>query len=69
MSHKQGLSYKVCVYEDSYSNKVSVIGTYRTRDKAEKVLSDYLRSHDSISRAYIEKCQSFRNDKRNMWEF
>ena len=69
MSHNQTLSYKVCVYEDSYSDIVTVIGTYRSYDKAKKVLSEYLKTHDNVSRAYVEKAQSFRNDKRNMWDF
>ena len=67
MSHKQEVNYKVCVYEDSYSDRYIVIGYYRKYDKAKKVLSDYLKSHDHISRAYIEKACSYRNDKRNQW--
>ena len=68
MSHKTNLQYKVCVYEDNQSNKVIVIGTFRSYDKANKVLSNYLRHNDNVSRAYIEKATSFRNDKRNQWK-
>lgn len=69
MPHNKGLAYKVCVYEDSRSDRIMVIGTYRSYDKAKKVLSDYLKTHDYVSRAYVEKAQSFRNDKHNMWDF
>lgn len=68
MSHKQEIMYKVCVYEDSYSTNYLVIGHYRSYDKANKVLSDYLHTHDNVTRAYIEKATSYRNDKRNQWK-
>lgn len=67
MSHKQEITYKVCVYEDSYSDRYVVIGCYRSYDKANKVLSDYLKHNDHVSRAYIEKACSYFNDKRNQW--
>ena len=67
MSHKNEIIYKVCVYEDSHSRNVIVIGHYRSYDKANKVLSDYLHTHDSVTRAYIERETSYCNDKRNQW--
>ena len=67
MSHKQEIVYKVCVYDDSYSDKVTVIGHFRKYEKAKEVLSDYLRCNDRVTRAYIEKACSYRNDKRNQW--
>ena len=67
MPHKQEIVYKVCVYEDAVSSRYTVIGHYRTYEKANQVLSEYLRNHDYISRAYIEKACSYRNDKRNQW--
>ena len=69
MPHNQALIYKVCVYEDSYSDRITIVGNYRSYDKAKKVLSDYLKTHSHVSRAYVEKSSSFKNDKRNMWDF
>lgn len=67
MPHKQEINYKVCIYADDYSSQLELVKVFRTYDKAKKFLSDYLKSNDKISRAYIEKACSYRNDKRHQW--
>lgn len=70
MSHKRTheITYIVGVYEGA--NPIpTIIGRFRKRDKAESYLSDYLKENYNVNRAFIEKSQSFFNDKRNMWDF
>lgn len=62
------VEYVVGVYEGISPIPV-FIGRFRKRDKAESYLSDYLKKNDNVNRAFIEKAQSFKNDKRNMWDF
>ena len=62
------IEYIVGVYEGASPIPV-IIGRFRKRDKAESYLSEYLKENDNVNRAFIEKSQSFKNDKRNMWDF
>lgn len=68
MSHKQEVMYKIFVYLDAYSDRTVCIGEERSYKKANEKLNRYLEENDNVSRAYIETCISFRNDKRRMWE-
>ena len=65
--HGQKIAYKVCVYPDDTSPYADVLKTFNSYDKAKKFLSEYLKKNDYVSRAYIEKIQMFKNDKRNQW--
>lgn len=62
------ITYLVGVYEGNNPLPI-IIGRFKKRDKAERYLSDYLKKNDNVNRAFIEKSQSFFNDKRNMWDF
>ena len=67
MSHRQEVTYKVCIYIGS-GREYKVIKNCRSYEKANQFLSEYLKNNDFVSRAFIEKSCSYRNNKREMWK-
>lgn len=67
MAHGRNLCYKVCVYEGATGRTSQTLKTFGSRQKAEDYLSEYLRNHDEVTRAYIETVYHYKNDKRKQW--
>lgn len=61
------IDYKVCVYRGN-GRDYEIIKTFRSYDKANNFLSQYLRENLDIERAFIEKSYSFCNNKREQWK-
>lgn len=68
MAHNRNIKYKVCVYEGQTGRSFNVIKTCFKQSEAEKVLSEYLKNHEDVTRAYIETIYCYRNDKRKQWK-
>lgn len=66
MSHGKELTYKVCVYYGN-TRQYQVLKTFRSYSKANDFLRDYLKYNDDVSRAFIEKACSYKNNKREQW--
>lgn len=67
MARGKEIEYKVCVYFGN-SRTPQTLKKFRSYDKANKFLSEYLKRNPEVERAFIEKACSYFNNKRFQWK-